>query len=93
MDKADGQSRVLLRKMCSKMLGAIDRPVLTSCAAERNHQAGESTPHICLNMRIYDPIDMFQKAEHFPILFKKPHHRLIPACQFLIWLIFSGIMD
>ena len=93
MNEADTDVRILISKVGSEMFCTIDRTVLASGAAEADHQVCETTLAICLHMRIYHSIDMFKEPEHFPIILQELYHRLISACQFLIWLITSGIVD
>lgn len=93
MNEEDDDIRVFFRKMCGKMFGAIYGAVLSSRAAERDHKIGEASFTEGFHMRIHDPIDMVQKAEHFPVLLKESYDRLVAAGQFLIWLISSRIMD
>ena len=78
--------------MIREVFCTIYRTVLTSCTSEAYHQTCESATHICLNMRIHHSIYMLQKAGYLSVVFKEPYHRLIPSCQFLIWLITSGVM-
>ena len=64
MDEADADARVFLRKVTGHVLGTVDRAVLTTCAAEADHQAGESAAGIRLHMRIDNSICMLKEAEH-----------------------------
>ena len=93
MNEADTDVRILLCEMCSEMLCAIDRAVLASGTAEADHQIGEAATAIGLHMRIDHTIYMLKEAEHFPIVFQELYHRLITACQFLVWFVTSGIVD
>ena len=93
MDETDMDFGVFFCKMAGKMFSAVDRAVLTARAAEADHQAAEASSVIGLYMRIHDTIDMVKEPEYFPVILKKFYNRKISACQFLIWLVTSGVMD
>ena len=93
MNQADRDIGIFFRQMSRKMLCTIDRPMLSSCASERDHKVRKSTPHKRLHMRIHNPIDMFQETKYLTVIFQESYHRFIPSCQLLIWFISSGVMN
>ena len=93
MDEANTDVWVFLGEMVGKMLCTVYRAVLASCAAEADHQTGESSFAVCLDMRIDDSVDMLQKTEHLTVILKELNDRLVASSQFLIWFISSRIVD
>ena len=93
MDETDADARIFLRQVTGHMLGTVDRAVLAACAAETDHQTGESALDICIHMRIDNSICMLHEAENFPVILEELYHRLVTPRQVLIWFISTGIMD
>ena len=93
MDEANADVGVFLGEMMGQVFCAVNRAVRASCAAEADHQTGESSFAVCLDMRIDDSVDMLQKTEHLTVILKELNDRLVASSQFLIWFISSRIVD
>ena len=63
----------------SHVLGAVDRAVLPSGAAEAHHQVGETALDISLDRGIDQPIGVIEKGQYLSIVFKKLDHGLVKA--------------
>ena len=93
MDEADAEAGIFPGKVVGHVLSAVNRTVLTACAAEADHKAIESALHVCLHMRIHYPIGMLKETEHLTVVLKESYYRLVSSGQFLIWFISSRIVD
>ena len=76
----------------SQMLGRIDRAVLSTRTAKREHQRGEATLDISLHMVIGQPIDTLQERQYLTIVLQEADDRLVQSSHLLIFLVTAGIM-
>ena len=82
----------LLVDMLCQMLGGIDGTVLTTSAAEGEHQRGESALDIPTHMGIVNTIYRIEEGEYLTVVLEETDNRLVKTRQFLVWLIASRVM-
>ena len=75
-----------------KVLGTVNAAMLTACAAETEHEAGEATLYVARDMCLCQRVYVAEKVEYFSVLFEKVYYRLIQSCEFLVLFISSGIV-
>ena len=66
--------------------------MLAAGTAEAEHEAGESSAHERLDMRIKDSVDMIEEAEYSTVFFEKSYDRLVPSGLILILDMSAGIV-
>ena len=64
-------------EMLGEMLCAVDRPMLTAGASEREHQVGEPALKITLHMMIGKLINGFEKFKNLAIVFEEPYYGFV----------------
>ena len=83
---------ILLVDMLCQMLGGIYAAVLTTRAAEREHQRREASLQITTHMGIGQLIDTVKECQYLTIIFKETDDRLVKPSEFLVRLIASGVV-
>ncbi len=82
----------LLVEMLSEMLGTVDGAVLTTCAAEAEHQMGEATLDIACHMLVGKGVDMIEEFENLAIVLQEADDWLVEPRELLVRLIATGVM-
>lgn len=82
----------LLVDVLSQMLGGIDRTVLTSRTAKREHQRREASLDITAHMGVSEFIHRIEEGENLTVVLQKADDWLIKACQLLIRLVSAWVM-
>ena len=82
----------LLMNMLGKMLGRIDTTVLTASTAEAEHQRGEASLNISVDMMVGKAINTIEEGQYLAIILQESDDRLVETRQFLIWLVSAGVM-
>ena len=70
MGEVNGDA-VFLVEVFGEVLGTIDGAMLTTCAAEGEHQVGEPTLEITLHVRVGQPIDALQEYKNLAIVLQE----------------------
>lgn len=78
--------------MLSKMLCRINRAVLATRTAKREHERGEPSLYIPCYMRVSKFIDRIKEGYNLTIIFKESYHRFVNTRQMFIRLITSRVM-
>ena len=82
----------LLVEMLSKVLCRIHTAMLTACAAKTEHQVGEAALHIASHMSVCQLIHAVEECQYLTVVLQESDYRFIEPCQFLVWLITTGVM-
>ena len=72
------------------MLRRIDGAVLAACAAEANHEVGESPIHIPLDGGIHDLIDMLQEVGDLAVLLQEADDGFVESRKLLVGFVATG---
>ena len=78
--------------MLSQMLCRVDTAMLTTCAAEAEHERREATLDIAAHVSISQSIDGVEEGQYLTVVLQEADDRLIESCQLLIRLITARIV-
>ena len=79
-------------EMLGEVLGAIDGAMLTTCAAEGEHEVGEATLEVTLNMMIGEAIDAVEEGEDLAVVLKEAYDGSVQAGELLVGLVTAGVV-
>ena len=79
--------------MLCQMLCRVDTAMLSAGTSEREHKVGKSTVDIALYMSVSQLIYTFEKGKNLTVVLKESYYGLVESCEFLVWLIASGIVS
>ena len=82
----------LVMDMLSQMLCRVDTAMLTTCAAEAEHERREATLDIAAHVSISQSIDGVEEGQYLTIVLEEADDGLIESCQLLIWLVTTRIV-
>ena len=82
----------LLVEMLGEMLGTVDRAVLTTRAAEAEHQMGEAALDIARHMLVGKGVDMVEELKNLAVVLQEADDWLVEPRQLLIGLIAARIV-
>lgn len=91
MDNNNLTVRIFIRKIMGHLLGAVDRAVLTTCAAEGDLEAGEVAFHIFLHTLSYDGFDMVEELVDGGFLLQELDDRTVLARIGLVLGVAAGV--
>ena len=77
----------LIVNMLSKMLGGIDGAMLSSCAAEAEHQTGKASLDVALYVGIGQLIDAVEERQYLAVVLEETDDGLIESCHLLVLLV------
>ena len=83
----------LLMDVFGEMLGRINAAVLAACASEGEHQIGESTVDISLNVCVGKLIDAVEEGEYLSVVLKEADDRFVQSGELLVRLVSSRIVS
>ena len=78
--------------MFCQMLCAINRPVLTTRAAEGEHQTSEATLNVTTHMGIGQLIHTVQEGQNLTVVLQETDDRFVKSSELLIRLVAAGVM-
>lgn len=78
--------------MLSQMLGGVDGTVLAARTAEAEHERGEATVDVALNVGIGQCVDVVKEAQYFTVVLQKLNDGLVQSRQMFVFLIATRIM-
>ena len=79
-------------EMLGEVLGAIDGAMLTTCAAEGEHEVGEAALEVTLNMMIGEAIDAVEEGEDLAVVLKEADDGSVQAGELLVGLVAAGVV-
>ena len=78
--------------MLGKMLGRIDTTVLTARTAKAEHQRGEASLNISVDMMVGKAINTIEEGQYLAIILQESDDWLVETRQFLVWLVSAWVM-
>ena len=78
--------------MLSKMLGRINTTMLPTSTAEAEHQRGEASLNISIDMMVGKAINTIEEGQYLAIILQESDDWLVETRQFLVWLVSAGVM-
>ena len=82
----------LLIDVLGQMLRTIDAAVLTTSAAEREHEGREAALDVAAHVGIGQSIDAFEEGQYLAIVLQETDDRLVETGQLLVGLVTAGVV-
>ena len=75
------------------VLGAVDRAMLTSCAAEADHEVGKSALFVACDRGVDKSIAVVKENANLSVILKKLNDLTVETCERFVAFVFAGVVD